>query len=155
MPARKRKRRRPPQPRPRRREPTQNKLPPADSFNLKARSVSTWPFSLWHRHPACWANGRLARCPARAQPRFNAIVGWSGSQKIAHHPERIGARDLAFAQTLSSVCKIPHSGSDRRFCVIGNDSHFEPLNLLALSFRDQAAKIALWKLLDARFRSHN
>ena len=45
MPARKRKRRRPPEPRQPRRVPTQNRLPPADSSNLKARSFSTWPFS--------------------------------------------------------------------------------------------------------------
>ena len=153
MPARNTKRRRPPELRQRRPIPIQNKPPPADSFNLEARSFSTWPSSLLHRHLRQSGSDLVG-------PTVSRVLSWTrrstllqdraldGFTNIARHPEP-GPRDLALAQAYSNVCGIPHRLCDSEL------QSLEQLDLHALSFPTQAAKIALWKLLDARFRSRN
>ena len=97
MPARKRKRRRPPEPRQPRRVPTQNRLPSADSFNLKARSLLTWPFSLCHNvvsQAACPPNGggQRASRPLRWVRRSASLRDCtaSDSRKMLVIPRRLG-----------------------------------------------------------------
>ena len=154
MPARKRKRRRLPQPRQRRRVLTQNRLPPADTFNLEARSFSTWPSSLWHRH---------------LRQSGSDLVGPTGVSRLVldaqkHVPPRpcagrvhkYSSSSRALGRGISHL--LTRIRTFARFLIvyaIRNYSLLEQLDLGALSFPTQAAKIALWKLLDARFRSRN
>ena len=90
MPARNTKKRR--LQRQRRRVPIQNKLPPADSFNLKARSKTTWPFSLMGAgHDACKANGRLTRFDAKKRVPTAMITRMARGKCLSSRaPEREG-----------------------------------------------------------------
>ena len=164
MPARKRKKRRPPERRRRQRVPTQNRLPPADSFNLKARSASTWPFLL----VCCGGAGILPVGPTgispvvvdarkRRPPRATA-------ERFAKRlviPRRLGRgiSQLVISHTSSLRCYLRRdpSPSSRLKMTERNDFGKSPffLNTATLSFPPPTAKIALWKLLDDRFRLRN
>ena len=100
--------------------PSRNKLPPADSFNLKARSSAAWPF---------FTSPFLARhTPVIPSPE-EAKSLWSPLNRTI---ERFSHRPCSDApvQACGMLSFSPHS--------------LELLMRRALSFRDQAAKIALW-----------
>ena len=128
--------------------PTRNKLPPADSFNLKARSLAAWPFSAstFFGGTRFFSSGRAEARPSAIHPKLRDVfvVGLAGSSST-----RFGMREGV---------RPPPPGDAKLLrlrCLILTSSRDCSIHLNALSFRDQAAKIALWKFPASKFHSRN
>src|SRR5439155_14723960 len=87
--------------------PTRNKLPPADSFNLKARSLAAWPFSAspFFGGTRFFSSGRAEARPSAIHPKLRDVfvVGLAGSSYVRSE-SRLGGSAAPAGDPTTALC---------------------------------------------------